>query len=90
MPPRDAFPFPSSDDLTIPVEHGFDITPDNDNDLDFIPRALMVTVAGDIAVVMIGGETIVLPGLTVGVLHPFRVKRVRVTSTTATGIKGFY
>ena len=87
MPIPDSF---SSFDtgLTGPICGGFDITPDDANDLASITRALMVTGSGDLGVVLKDGDTLVLPGLTPGVIYPLRIVRVLATGTTATGIKG--
>jgi hypothetical protein len=49
----------------------------------------MVNAAGDVKVDFVdSGTAIVLPGLLVGVVYPFRVKRVYDTGTTATGLVG--
>ncbi len=87
MPITDSF---SSFDtgLTGPICGGFDITPDDANDLSSMTRALMVTGSGDLGVVLKDGDTLVLPGLTPGVIYPLRIVRVLATGTTATGIKG--
>ncbi|WP_338549492.1 spike base protein, RCAP_Rcc01079 family [Roseovarius phycicola] len=74
--------------LTGPICGGFDITPEDANDLATIPRAIMVAGAGDLNVVLKTGDTLTLPGLTPGVIYPFRVVRVLSTGTTATGLKG--
>lgn len=74
--------------LNSPIEGGFDIVPDDATDLPAVTRALMVTTAGTVAVRLLNGQTLSLPGLTPGVLYPFRVLRVLVSGTTATGVKG--
>lgn len=76
--------------LTGPIRGGFDITPDNGNDLSIVTRAIMVTAAGDVAVVFRDGTSITLPALQPGVQYAVRLSRVLVTGTTATGIKGLY
>jgi hypothetical protein len=76
--------------LTGPITGGFDIAPDDASDLTTLPRALMVTGGGDIAVVLKDGTSLTLPGLAVGVIYPLRVQRISATGTTATGIKGLY
>jgi hypothetical protein len=76
--------------LTGPITGGFDIAPDDASDLTTLPRALMVTGGGDIAVVLKDGTSLTLPGLAVGVIYPLRVRRISATGTTATGIKGLY
>jgi hypothetical protein len=67
------------------------IAPDDGNDLASSTRGLMVSVAGDVKVNFVTtGTAIVLTGLLVGVVYPFRVKRVYATGTTATGILALY
>lgn len=82
-------PFAShAQSLNGPVTGGFDITPDDDNDLATLPRALMVSSVGDVAVTFADGSSLTLPGLTPGVIYPLRAARVLATGTTATGLKG--
>lgn len=76
--------------LTGPLIGGFDVTPDDGADLTILPRALMVTGSGDIAVVLKDGSSLTLPGMAEGVIYPLRAVRVLATGTTATGIKGLY
>lgn len=76
--------------LTGPVTGGFDVTPNDGVDLGTLPRALMVTAGGDVAVVLQDGSSLTLPGLAVGVIYPVRPARILATGTTATGIKGLY
>ncbi|KKK84862.1 hypothetical protein LCGC14_2779070 [marine sediment metagenome] len=74
--------------LTGPICGGFDITPDDANDLAQMTRGVMVSSAGDVSVVLKDGDAITLPGLAPGVIYPVRVARVLATGTTAAGIKG--
>ena len=74
--------------LTGPAIGGFDITPDDGADLAALPRALMVASGGDVAVRFPDGSTLILPGLTPGMIYPLRPSRVLAAGTTATGIKG--
>jgi len=76
--------------LTGPLVGGFDVLPDDGTDLPTLPRALMVTGGGDVAVVLKDGTSLTLPGLAEGVIYPLRTVRVLTTGTTATGIKGLY
>lgn len=63
------------------------VTPDDGADLASNTRALMVSVAGDVVVDFVTtGASVTLTGLQPGIAYPFRVKRVRATGTTATGI----
>lgn len=77
---------------TSPIQGGAAVTPDDDADLPRAPtRGLMVTVAGNVSVLFPGTEgAVTLPALAVGIVHPFEVRRVRSTGTTATGIVALY
>lgn len=71
------------------------ITPDNSNDLAAGPdggtcRALYIGGAGNVNVDLLGGGTAVLTGLSAGQIVVVGVQRVRLTSTTATGILALY
>lgn len=86
-----ANPFnPITDDPTQPARHAVAITPDNSNDLVTVTRGIYVGTAGDLAVVMVGGETVTFVGLTAGVLYPLAVARVKLTGTTADNLIGVY
>ena len=74
--------------LTGPICGGFDVTPDDGSDLATMTRGVMVSSAGDVAVVLKNGDAITLPGLAPGVIYPIRIARVLATGTTAAGIKG--
>lgn len=84
--PYDSF----APNLTGPAVSGFDITPDDNVDLPTLPRALMVTGGGDVAVQFRDGSSLVLPGLTPGVIYPLRPARILASGTTATGLKGLF
>jgi hypothetical protein len=59
------------------------VTPDDTNDLPFTTRAIFLQAAGNVSVIMAKDSVpITISGLAVGVWHPLRVKRVRVTGTT--------
>jgi len=54
-------------------------------------RAFRVgTTAGDVAVVMINGDTATIPNVQVGEVVVGRFKFIQATATTAVGITGFY
>jgi hypothetical protein len=78
----DSYRVPSSD--TSPGKHAQNVTPNDNNDLVYISRALYLGAAGNVNVTLMDGTTIVL-NLGTG-WHPLRVTRVLATSTTATGI----
>ena len=68
--------------LTGPAVSGFDITPDDGADLPTSSRAIYVGASGDLVVTMVGGGTVTLTAVPVGIL-PIRVSRVHATGTTA-------
>jgi hypothetical protein len=76
--------------LTGSVIGAFDVTPADGKDLPTLPRALIVTGGGNVAVVLKDGSALTLPGLIAGVLYLIRATRNLATGTTATGIKGLY
>lgn len=87
MPATDNFSSNSAG-LSSPIVGGFAITPHATTEIAQVTRGLMVTVAGDVAVTTVDGSAITLPGLVPGVIYPIRVKIVKVSGTTATGIIG--
>ena len=74
--------------LTGPICGRFAIAPDDATDVAQVTRAIMVSVAGNVSVVLKSGDAVTLPNLMAGFVYPFRVARVLDTGTTATGIKG--
>ncbi len=76
--------------LTSPPEHAVAIVPSNTQDLAVVTRALFVGQAGDLAVLMIGGESVTLANVPAGTLLPLRVARVLATGTTATALIGLW
>ena len=87
MPAFDSF-HDFSSGLTGPICGGFDITPDDQDELVHVTRAIMVAEAGDLSVMMKDGDMITLSGLIAGVVYPLRISQVLATGTTATGIVG--
>jgi hypothetical protein len=53
-------------------------------------RAIRVNVAGSVVLVMADNSVVTLANLAADVDHPYAVKRVNATGTTATGITAFY
>lgn len=75
--------------LASPLIRGFDVTPSNTVDLPFVTRQLRITGQGGfLAVVWFTGEETVEPVLAGDVLD-WRIRRIRATGTTATGIRGY-
>lgn len=52
-------------------------------------RAFMVTVAGNVSVLMADGSSGIYPGCVPGMQYMGKILRINTTGTTATGIKGF-
>lgn len=53
-------------------------------------RAIRVDVAGSVVMVMADNSVVTLANVLANVDHPYAVKRVNSTGTTATGITAFY
>lgn len=62
------------------------VTPNDGTDLPTMCRALHIGGAGDVSVVMAGGQTVTFSGNTAGSTLPYRITRVRATGTTATDL----
>lgn len=76
--------------LSSPAVHAMTITPSDDEDLPVPTRAIYVGAPGDVAVVMMGGETVTFPGAVAGTTLPIRVRRVLATGTTSGALVGLY
>lgn len=68
---------------------GFAITASDTVDFNVNTLAIMCTVAGNVVLVFEDSSTLTVP-ISANVLYPFRCKRINNTSTTATGLFGFY
>lgn len=81
-----ADPWANITDLTAQGRKLTAITPSDTVDLTDVPKALLVTAAGNISIDAVDGPaTAVVVAVTAGqVFDAVRVKRVRATSTTAT------
>ncbi|WP_203290892.1 spike base protein, RCAP_Rcc01079 family [Maricaulis parjimensis] len=74
--------------LSSPPSFAFQIVPDDAADLPKPTRGLMVGTAGDVAMITLAGDTIVLPGLLPGVQYAIRARRILATGTLAANIVG--
>lgn len=72
-----------------PLTAGASVTPSDSTDLTDVTRAVYVGVAGDLTVVINGGN-LTISGVTAGSLLPIRVSRILATGTTATKITAFW
>lgn len=75
-------------DTSFP-ENGMAVTPDDDNDLPFLPLAVRFNTAGTVRVMLKNDVALDLDVMGSEVL-PFRIKRIFATGTTATGITIFW
>lgn len=73
-----------------PASNGEAITKHDTNTLVAVSRALYVGGAGDVAVVMLGGQSLTFSAVPAGTILPIRVTQVKSTGTTATLILGLY
>lgn len=77
--------------LSDPVSNAATITPSDTLDLTTPTRGLYIGGAGNVTLDLVdGGTNVLFTALQVGVIHPLRVKRVRLTGTSATGIVGVW
>jgi hypothetical protein len=78
--------------LGTPAEHVALVTPHDTNELSYVTRGISFKTAGDLKVVTVGGETVVIPSgaLAAGVIHPLRVKQVYDTGTAAVSIVAYW
>jgi len=68
-----------SDNVKIPFPSGTNYS-----------RAIRVDVAGSVSLVMADNSVVTLANLSADIDHPYAIKRVNATGTTATGITAFY
>ena len=71
-----------------PASRAFAITPSDSTDLATPARSLYVGTAGNLSVILVGDTAAVTFTNVQAGYHPIRVKRIRATGTTATGIIG--
>lgn len=79
----------TGDGLGAPGVRWYSVTPNDNTDLDPIPRALYVGVTGDLALVDVDGTAVTFVAAAVG-YHPLRPRRVKSTGTTATSVVAIY
>ena len=72
--------------LIAPAEDGAAVVPSDGADLAQVTRAIYVGQGGTLAVQLASGAQVALNGVPGGTLLPLRVRRVRSTGTTASGI----
>jgi hypothetical protein len=74
----------------ITIENVYEITKSDDDDLTFNTIAIYVGVTGNLRILDINGNEIILKNLASGLWHPIRAKKVFSTNTTVTDIVGAY
>jgi hypothetical protein len=82
---------PHSADQLQSAVGAFDITPDDDEDLAEVTRAIFLggdAELKDLKVDLVDGSTVIFFGIATGVVHPLQVRRVHDTNTTAENIVG--
>lgn len=65
------------------------VTPDDNNDLANVSRALNVAASGNVQVTTVGGQTATVY-IAAGIAFPIRATRVWSANTDATGIRSLY
>lgn len=73
-----------------PATKGYAVTPSDEEDLEAIPRGVMVNGAGVINGILAGDTVAVLYPVAAGIIHQLRFKRILASDTTATGIVAVY
>jgi hypothetical protein len=71
---------------TASASNAIAVTPNDDTDLTHVTRELYIGGAGDLEVIMEGGNTVIFPGVPAGARLALRVSRVKDANTTATNI----
>lgn len=82
-------PMPAHQHGIEPFANAFSVTP-VDADQSIVTRGIMASVAGNINVRFEGDSANITIPVDARVVYPFVLKRINATSTTATGIIGFY
>jgi len=77
-----------SHSLSGPASHGFAISPSDSTLLPETTRGLYVGTAGDIALLMLSGESLTFAAVPAGAVLPLRLTKVMATGTTADNIVG--
>jgi hypothetical protein len=79
-----------SEGMADSVNNAESITPHATNELTNVTRGISVNVSGNVGLIPAGDSAAVTVYLAAGMIHPIRVKAVRVANTTATGIIGWF
>jgi hypothetical protein len=85
MPAEDLFSRFRQDNFS-PITHAVAVTPDDEDELEYVTRALYVGDGGDLVVVLQDSGTVTFVGVPTGTTLPIRVKKVLATGTLADAI----
>lgn len=72
--------------LTAPAANARPITPADGVALAAVPRAVYVGGAGSLSTVMLSGDSVTFAQMQAGMIYPLRLREVRATGTTASGL----
>jgi hypothetical protein len=78
------------DDLLGPARHAAAVAPNDSADLPTSSKRLWVGGAGNVALVTVGGDTVVYNSVPAGCYLQVRAARVKATGTTASNIVAEY
>lgn len=82
-------PFSSTDSVTSPSRNWFDIVPDDNTDLSFVPKAIFVGTGGDLVVASASTDSeVIFRNVPSGSVLDIRPAAVRETGTTAADLVG--
>jgi len=76
--------------LSTPANRAIEVTPSDTVDLAHPCRGLYVGASGDVEIITLGGDTVVLKDVFGGTILPIRVTRVKDANTTADDIVALY
>lgn len=74
--------------LESPATDGFAITPSDEDEFAEVTRALYIGTGGTVAAVLQSGAAVSFANLGSGTLLPVRLRQVKATGTTASGLVG--
>lgn len=76
--------------LESPAANASTIAPSDFTDLPDATRAIYVGTGGALSVELVSGDVIDLSNVQTGMIYPLRVRKVRSSGTTATGLVGLW
>lgn len=80
----------------LPAANFINITPSDTslilslNNRAILSRAILIGVAGDLALKDVSDNTVIISALAVGIMHPIETRQILSTGTTADDICVFY